>query len=659
MALPNLNLHPARQFLESLYGPHYSQATLLSYLEVRGRKETDPPGKMPFNRFYLGIDPLLKGMGQWERDRNYWIGIALRKSNKSGRKVDCLALPALFSDVDYGQEGHRKKNKWQTKEEALAAVKAFPLPPSILIHSGGGFQPYWLLKEPVGLENGNYAQVETIMKGLTLALGGDTGTQDVSRILRLPGTFNMKLAGNPRPVEIEWCEPDRLYSLADFAGYKAQARTQTCKEKGRGGASASPQPPEINDLTVPAWAKTLILTGAKEGYPSRSERDHAVIGELFRAGCDLDNIEAIFQTYCVGEKYREKGGNGRTYLQISIDKILSEAQPLAEKQEPDEPPIKKHNFTLVSAAQLISEPCQETSWIWEGILPQGGSSLVVAKPKVGKTTLGINLAIAVARGDQFLGRPTVKAPVVYLALEEKRSEINKALIAWGVSHEPLFFHIGLAPKKATDEITNLLAVTGAGLLIIDTLQKLARVKDLNDYAQVTAALEPIHAAARQSNCHIILMHHAGKGDRTDGDEVLGSTGILGGVDTCIILKKRDERRTFSTIQRYGKDLPETVISLKSDYFLISEGTLSEAKRREIWQTMKAVLEDKPGLTEPEIVEILSLRKGEVSATLHWAGNQTPPLLNREGQGRKGSSYKYFLPPLPPYIYAGEKPENSN
>lgn len=537
--MPRLELNSdlARQFLKSLYGSYYFKSTRQSYLEVRGRKETDPPGKMPFNRFYLGIDPLLKNMGKWERDRNYWIGTALRKSDRGGKKADCLALPALYSDVDYGQDGHRKKNNWQTKGEALDAIQAFPLRPSILIHSGGGFQPYWLLKEPFTLKNGNYGPIEAIMKGLTFALGGDVGTQDISRILRLPGTFNMKLADNPRPVEIEWCEPERVYRQGDFAEYKALA--QTPPKKVDGAASTAPQTTDLEALKVPKWVKGLILSGDSNGYNNdRSERDHAVIGALVRAGCNLDTIEAIYQDYPVGDKYREKGDNGRNYLHTSVNKALTEAQPVsgAGGQEPGEPPVKKHNFTLVSAAQLISEPCPETSWIWEGILPQGGSSLVVAKPKVGKTTLGINLAIAVARGDHFLGRPTVKAPVVYLALEEKRTEINKALKAWGVGNEPLFFHIGLAPKKATEEITTLLVETGAGLLVIDTLQKLARVKDLNDYAQVTAALEPIHAAARQFNCHILLMHHAGKGDRTDGDEVLGSTGILGGVDTCIIIK---------------------------------------------------------------------------------------------------------------------------
>ena len=40
--------------------------------------------------------------------------------------------------------------------------------------------------------------------------------------------------------------------------------------------------------------------------------------------------------------------------------------------------------------------------------------------------------------------------------------------------------------------------------MIDILQKFCRVKDLNDYAQVTRALEPLMATARELNCHIQL-----------------------------------------------------------------------------------------------------------------------------------------------------------
>jgi hypothetical protein len=53
-----------------------------------------------------------------------------------------LALTVLFTDVDYGKIGHKKKNKWQTREEAQAAIDAFPINPSIVVHTDGGFQIY-------------------------------------------------------------------------------------------------------------------------------------------------------------------------------------------------------------------------------------------------------------------------------------------------------------------------------------------------------------------------------------------------------------------------------------------------------------------------------------------------------------------------------------
>jgi hypothetical protein len=62
----------------------------------------------------------------------------------------------------------------------------------------------------------------------------------------------------------------------------------------------------------------------------------------------------------------------------------------------------KHHFTLVSAKDVLAAEDVETSWIWEGILPAGGMSLVVAKPKVGKTTLAFDLAVSVAVEASFL-----------------------------------------------------------------------------------------------------------------------------------------------------------------------------------------------------------------------------------------------------------------
>ena len=76
---------------------------------------------------------------------------------------------------------------------------------------------------------------------------------------------------------------------------------------------------------------------------------------------------------------------------------------------------------LISAKDLLSLPADDTAWIWDKALPLGGISVLVAKPKVGKTHLALNLAIAVSRGAPLLGRGTMAYPVGYLSLDATMS----------------------------------------------------------------------------------------------------------------------------------------------------------------------------------------------------------------------------------------------
>ncbi|MFZ2088925.1 MAG: DNA-primase RepB domain-containing protein [Desulfobaccales bacterium] len=266
MLTPNFEKMPqvldpesARRFLQTIFGPYLKEATRLTYIEVRGKLETDE--KMTFRRFYFGVEPLLKDMTNWPADQHYWFGIALRRDGKHGKKEDCTTLTVLFQDVDYDEAGHKKKNRWQTREEAQAAIDRSPITPSIVVHTGGGFQVYWIIKKPFEIANGNYAQVEAIMKGIGAAIGGDDGTQDVSRIFRIPGTFNVK-TDEPRPVELISCNPDLVYDLADFA-HNADQGEESEQADLAPPASDTPQTTSIFELNVPKWVKGLPIRRCK------------------------------------------------------------------------------------------------------------------------------------------------------------------------------------------------------------------------------------------------------------------------------------------------------------------------------------------------------------------------------------------------------------
>jgi hypothetical protein len=330
---------------------------------------------------------------------------------------------------------------------------------------------------------------------------------------------------------------------------------------------------------------------------------------------------------------------------IALEKVARVYSKYTPKQrEQTNPSQPGHGFSLLSAKDILTADEPETAWLWEGILPAGGMSLVVAKPKVGKTTLAFNLAIATTRGAPFLERSTTQGSVVYLALEEKKGEIKKKLEAAGVADEPLVFHFGSAPLEAMKRVDRLIGETKARLLIVDVLQKFCRLRDLNDYAQVTNALEPLLAAARRQDCHILLTHHAGKADRPDGDDILGSTGLLGGVDTSIIIKKREKRRTFFTIQRYGDDIPETVIDLTADGNIQAVGSRQDVETAE---TLTLIVKNFPTgkeLTINELVEGTERRKAIVLKALE--SGVSKELIERTGEGKKGDPYKYSVFPFP-------------
>src|SRR5439155_12397953 len=176
---------------------------------------------------------------------------------------------------------------------------------------------------------------------------------------------------------------------------------------------------------------------------------------------------------------------------------------------------------FTSVGDLLNEPEEAVRWLVEDHLPAGGDSLLVAKPKVGKSTLARCLALAVARGKDFLGFKTRQGPVFYLALEEKRAEVRRHFRAMGArDDDPIFVFCASSPADGLTQLRDAMKDRKPVLVIVDPLFHFVRVKDGNDYAAVTTALEPLHVLARESGAHVLAVHHLGKGDRQGGDAVL-------------------------------------------------------------------------------------------------------------------------------------------
>lgn len=220
------------------------------------------------------------------------------------------------------------------------------------------------------------------------------------------------------------------------------------------------------------------------------------------------------------------------------------------------------NLNVIDSSDLMKEPKRKNKWLINNLLHTAGTSLWAGKQKVGKTTLIRQLSLSVAIGKEFLGREVRKGLVLYLALEEDRDEIKEHLTDMGHpdGSKNLLFHVGAISGNPFEAVKRYIEDVKPALVIIDTLIKFTKIKDLNNYSLVVEKLEPLTELARKNECHILFVHHMNKGISNGQDKILGSVGILGSLDTIATLTREDEDRCLETIQRYGRSFPKSILS---------------------------------------------------------------------------------------------------
>ena len=299
---------------------------------------------------------------------------------------------------------------------------------------------------------------------------------------------------------------------------------------------------------------------------------------------------------------------------------------------------------LVPMRDLLNRPPDPTRWVWREVLPVDTASVLIAKARVGKSTVAANLCVAVARGLPFLGRDTQKSPVAYVFTDGSDWEIEECFQQVGARPEDeIFVYAGQTPHQAIPWLMEKVKGCGARLIVIDTLQRMLHIKNINDYSEVINRMEPVVSAAREHGCHIMLLHHAKRNDSDDLDAALGSVGIKGMVYSYLSIRRlpESETRILTSDQRGGKNIPGLAIGFDKTGWLEVTGTSEEAEiDRAVPKITEALSLEDDGLTEKNLRRIVPVRGIIASKAIRKMFKENK--LNRTGAGKKGDPFHYLV-----------------
>lgn len=309
-------------------------------------------------------------------------------------------------------------------------------------------------------------------------------------------------------------------------------------------------------------------------------------------------------------------------LPAKLERITADAVAEMRGRDDSESAIVARFHT---AAQIAESAPPSPPAIIDDTLYAGHSHVLIAPPKVGKSTLCFDWSRAITTGETWAGRDTAAGRVVYLS-EEGAGGLAYKIRKHGLEASGRFYVatpadlMGLDFAARIDLAGEMAADVGAGVVFVDTLSAVAGIRG-EDENTAGVALELIAHLDRlkQAGLAVVCVQHQRKSAGVLAESGRGSSAIAGGFDFLIGLERakgsgHDNRRTMTIEGRI--DVPPTVVvDLGQDgrfHFVgdVKDAAKADAKRI-ILDLLRSVTRES-ALGEKEIVE--SVGEQEVGRT---------------------------------------------
>lgn len=242
----------------------------------------------------------------------------------------------------------------------------------------------------------------------------------------------------------------------------------------------------------------------------------------------------------------------------------------------------------ISVRQFLASDISEKPWLVERIALAQTIQMIVGLPKLGKSWLGLDLCIAIASGEKFLGEFEVLAPgpVVYVGKEDPdyllHDRIAKIFDAKGLGGRVVGNSIEFPPDKNipffldlereflfTDEsqvasLMRWLDVIKAeygyiAMVIFDPILRMISGIDEFKASDVSSSIFAVSESIRAKyGATVMLVHHRSKGN-AEGKGSYGSVAFHAFSDgTAYLLGDSPDADGFVSVRQEFKSAPETL-----------------------------------------------------------------------------------------------------
>jgi DNA polymerase-1 len=315
---------------------------------------------------------------------------------------------------------------------------------------------------------------------------------------------------------------------------------------------------------------------------------------------------------------------------------------------------EKELLPVKSLREVVTEAEVTPDFIIKDLLKKGELTDLSGLAKYsGKTTLILHALKAVRAGDLFLGEPTKEARILYIT--EQANNFKEAIVKAALDLDDDGFMVvqhrdvrAEEWEELIEKATKLCEKDDRDVLVVDTFAAFTKLvgSEENNAGDIRERMEPLKKAAQSHGLAVLVIRHAGKDGRGRG-----SSQFEAEVDIVATLKRPEGNhaetvRQLETIGRYGAT--KLNIDLTEEGY-VPLGSDEKVAFTKAVKTIKGIL---PRRKENAITEgaLLAKAKREVSKgslirALRWLVDRESVV--REGSGKRGSPYTYWLPPRDP------------